>query len=150
MASIRQRGKDSYAVVFQNGENNNRCQVWESGYTKDDAKARKAQIEFEEARGIRTHAINENNHGLLNKAVLAAQAKKADKAALVNPIDEQAMSENEQTGESLMFIPFMEEFIRIYGTKKWGESYYNSGTNLLRNYVYDYWKSVPIVNVTVK
>jgi len=150
MASIRQRGKDSYAVVFQNGENDNRCQVWESGYTKGDAKARKAQIEFEEARGIRTHVINENNHGLLNKAVLAAQAKKADKAALVNPIDEQAMSENEQTGESLMFIPFMEEFIRIYGTKKWGESYYNSGTNLLRNYVYDYWKSVPIVNVTVK
>jgi integrase len=150
MASIRQRGKDSYAVVFQNGDESNRHQVWESGYTKDEAKARKAQIEFEEARGIKTHAINDSNHNLLNKSVAAAQAKKAAKAAQVSPVDAQAMTEIENADNSIMFIPFMEEFIRIYGAKKWGEPYYSSGINLLKNYVYEYWTSSPITKITVK
>jgi len=150
MASIRQRGKDSWAVIFQTGEGANRHQEWESGYTKSEAKARKAQIEFEEARGIKTHIINEDNHGLLGKAVATAQEKKAAKAAEITPVDKQAIKEIENSDKSLLLKPFMEEFIRIYGAKKWGESYYRSGINLLNNYVYEYWKSVPITKFTVK
>lgn len=150
MASIRQRGKDSWAVIFQTGEGIERHQEWESGYSKAEAKARKAQIEFEEARGIKTHTINENNHGLLKKAMTAAQLKKAEKMYEVTPVDRQAMDEIKNTDESLMLKPFMEEFIRIYGAKKWGESYYRSGMNLLNNYVYEYWKSVPITKFTVR
>lgn len=150
MASIRQRGKNSYAVVFQNGDGKDRQQVWESGYTKDEAKARKAQVEFEEARGIKTHTINESNHGLLGKAVAAAQEKRETKAAYIAPVERQFMEEVENTDEALLLKPFMEEFIRIYGSKKWGESYYKSGMNLLVNYVFEYWKSVPITRFTVK
>ena len=150
MASIRQRGKDSWAVIFQTGEDTDRHQEWESGYTKSGAKARKAQIEFEEARGIKTHVINEDNHGLLGKAVTAAQEKKAAKAAELSPVDKQAIKEIENIDKSLLLKSFMEEFIRIYGAKKWGESYYRSGMNLLNNYVYEYWKSVPITKFTVK
>ena len=150
MASIRQRSKNSFAVIFQNGEGETRRQVWESGYTKADAKARKAQIEFEEARGITTHSINEENHDRLNKSIATAEAAREAKAAYISPIDAQAMAEIEDVGESLMFIPFMEEFIRIYGSKKWGESYYSSGMKLLKNYVYEYWRSVPIAKFTVK
>jgi len=150
MASIRQRGKDSWAVIFQTGEGADRHQEWESGYTKSEAKARKAQIEFEEARGIKTHIINEDNHGLLGKAVATAQEKKAAKAAEITPVDKQAIKEIENSDKSLLLKPFMEEFIRIYGAKKWGESYYRSGINLLNNYVYEYWKSVPITKFTVK
>ena len=149
MASIRQRGKNSYAVVFQNGEGKERHQVWESGYTKNEAKARKAQIEFEEARGIKTHTINEDNHGRFGKTVAAAQEKRA-KSMELSSVDKQAIIEIENSNESLLLKPFMEEFIRIYGTKKWGESYYRSGMNLLQNYVYEYWKSVPITKFTVK
>lgn len=150
MASIRQRSKNSWAVIFQTGEGSNRHQEWESGYTKSEAKARKAQIEFEEARGIKTHTINEDNHGLRSKAISAAQEKKNLKAMELAPVDKQAIREIENSDNSLLLKPFMEEFIRIYGAKKWGESYYRSGINLLNNYVYDYWKSVPISQFTVK
>jgi len=150
MASIRQRGKDSWAVIFQTGEGVDRHQEWESGYTKSEAKARKAQIEFEEARGIKTHIINEDNHGLLGKAVATAQEKKTAKAAALAPVDKQAIKEIENSDKSLLLKPFMEEFIRIYGAKKWGESYYRSGVNLLNNYGYEYWKSVSITKFTVK
>ena len=75
MATIRQRGKNSYAVIFQNGEGKLRKQEWESGYTKDEAKARKAQIEFEEAWGIKLHTINQKHYDLLNKAIAASRAK---------------------------------------------------------------------------
>ena len=44
----------------------------------------------------------------------------------------------------------MEEFIRIYGAKKWGESHYYSTISLLENYVYGYWKNIPISEFTVR
>ena len=45
---------------------------------------------------------------------------------------------------------FMIEFIEKHGKKKWGTSYYNSSIKLLENYVYPYWKTLPITKVTVK
>lgn len=149
MASIRQRGKNSYAVVFQNGEGKNRKQEWESGYTKDDAKARKAQIEFEEARGIRTHTLNHTHHDLLNKAIEASKAKR-EIPTENDMIAKTAIMYSENDDTALMLKPFMEKFIKIYGAKKWGSSYYASGINLLNNYVYDYWASVPITDFTVQ
>ena len=149
MASIRKRGKDSWAVVFQSGEGENRHQEWESGYTHNEAKARKAQIEFEEARGIKTHTLNESHHDLLNKQIAASQEKK--RVILESDVTyKEAKAYKDSIGESLMLKPFMEEFIKIYGSKNWGTSYYNSGLKLLENYVYEYWKSVPIADFTVK
>lgn len=147
MATIRQRGKNSWAVVFQNGEGANRHQEWESGYSKSEAKARKAQIELEEARGIKVHTINHEHHGIQQKVIEVAQSKREQR--LYSPIDKQAMA-NVPNEDSLMLKPFMEEFIRIYGRKKWGTSYYSSTISLLENYVYEYWKSVPIAQFTVK
>lgn len=136
MATIRQRGKNTWAVVFQNGEGSDRHQEWESGYTKNEAKARKAQIELEEARGIKTHSINEEHHGLLQKAIDTAQINRAKRQ--FDPIGEQAKAEISKDDEALYLRPFMAEFIRIYGRKKWGTSYYSSAISLLENYVYDY------------
>lgn len=147
MASIRKRGKNTFAVIFQNGKGANRKQEWESGYTKVEAKARKAQIEFEEARGIKTHSINDEHHDLKNKQIAASIERKN---SLIEPdmfADSEVMNDDLKP---LMLKPFMEEFIEIYGRKKWGTSYFNSAQNLLENYVYDYWKSVPISDFTVK
>lgn len=149
MASIRQRGKNSWAVIFQTGEGENRHQEWESGYTKDEAKARKAQVEFEEARGIKTHAINETHYDLQNKQIVARQ-EKLEREKENDPILNAAKAYKESSNEQLMLKPFMEEFIKIYGRKKWGTSYYNSAMRLLDNYVYEYWKSIPIDDFTVK
>ncbi len=148
MASIRQRGRNTWAVIFQNGEGDARRQEWEGGYTKNEAKARKAQIEREEALGIKTHVINEEHHNAREKAIHNAQIKRIQRA--LSPIDKQAKSEIPRDGDGLLLRPFMEEYIRIYGIKKWGVSYYKSSTSLLENYVYDYWKSVPITKFTVK
>ena len=150
MASIRQRGGNSYAVVFQNGEGEARQQVWESGYTQAEANLRKAQIEHEESRGIKTHTISEENHGLLGKAVAAAQGKKDKAAAQMNFANQQTAAEIRSTNDALLFLPFMEDFIRVYGSKKWGTSYYKGTMSLLHNYIYPYWKDVPITDVTVK
>lgn len=148
MASIRQRSKNTWAVIYQNGEGDDRHQEWESGYTKNQAKARKAEIEREEALGIKTHVVNEEHYSLREKSINAAQVNKAQRA--FNPIDEQAKSEIPNDGDGLLLKPFMEEFIRIYGIKKWGTSYYQSSSSLLENYVYDYWQGVPITKFTVK
>lgn len=149
MASIRQRGKNSWAVIFQTGIGKDRHQEWESGYTKDEAKVRKAQIEFEEARGIKVHTINESHYDLQGKQIAESIAKREEKIAN-DPIIASAKAFKESSNEQLLLKPFMEEFIKIYGRKKWGTSYYNSAINLLENYVYEYWKSVPITDFTVK
>lgn len=148
MASIRQRSKNTWAVIYQNGEGDDRHQEWESGYTKNQAKARKAEIEREEALGMKTHIVNEEHHSLREKAIDAAQIKQVQKS--INSIDEQAKAEIPNDADSLLLRPFMEEFIRIYGIKKWGTSYYKSSVSLLENYVYDYWQGVPITKFTVK
>jgi len=148
MASIRQRGKDSWTVIFQTGEGTPRQQIWESGYTKSEAKARKAQIEFEEARGIKIHAINEEHYGNSNKTKTIAQEKK--KSIEHTSIDNQSIGKIKNSDNSPLLKPFMEEFIRIYGAKKWGESHYYSTISLLENYVYGYWKNIPISEFTVR
>ena len=72
MASIRQRSKNTWAVIYQNGEGDERHQEWESGYTKNQAKARKAEIEREEALGIKTHIVNEEHIVLREKSLLCS------------------------------------------------------------------------------
>lgn len=57
MASIVKRGK-KYSVVFYEGEGKERHQVWESGLSYTQAKARKAKIELDQLEG--TH-IDQNN-----------------------------------------------------------------------------------------
>lgn len=76
MASIRQRSKNTWAVIYQNGEGDDRHQEWESGYTRNQAKARKAKIEREEALGIQTHIVNEEHHSLREKFINSAQIDK--------------------------------------------------------------------------
>jgi integrase len=46
MASIVKRGK-TYAIVYSEGEGEEKKQVWESGLNYNSAKARKAQLEYE-------------------------------------------------------------------------------------------------------
>ena len=120
MASIRKRGK-TYAVVFYNGENENRKQEWQSGFTFAQAKKRKAQIELEEAQGIKEHL----------------------KRPVLNDLEENVTN-------SLSLKSFMIEFFDIYGRKKWGNSYYKSSQRLLENYVYNYWSNALITDFTVK
>ena len=57
MASIVKRGK-TYSVVFYEGVDKDRHQVWESGLSYTAAKARKAKLELEEAEN--TH-VDQNN-----------------------------------------------------------------------------------------
>ncbi len=59
---------------------------------------------------------------------------------------------NRSEGEEspMMLKPFMEKFQEIYGRKKWGSSYYTSVQNMLNNYIYEYWQSVPIKEITVQ
>lgn len=58
MASIVKRGNKNYAVVYYEGENKNRHQVWESGLSYTAAKAMKSKIEYEQANN--TH-VDQNN-----------------------------------------------------------------------------------------
>lgn len=138
VATIRKRGK-TYSVIFQNGEGENRKQEWESGYTYTDAKARKAQIEHEESRGIKKHTLNQSH--------CSSKQTKTTGTSIKNQVIVNSAGDNDG---SLMLEPFMEEFIEIYGRKNWGTSYFNSARNLLNNYVYAYWKSTPITDFTVR
>lgn len=134
MASIRKRGK-KYSVVFYNEVDGERKQVWESGMSYTQAKARKATIELEDAQGIKNHTEQSDIPPTIKVDKVIKQVPKAAP---------------EPTSNELMLKPFMEEFIEVYGTKKWGTSYYNSSINLLNNYVYEYWEGVPIADFTVK
>ncbi len=51
MASIVKRGK-TYSVVHYEGEGKNRHQVWDSGLSYTAAKARKAQLELDQANNV--------------------------------------------------------------------------------------------------
>ena len=51
MASIVKRGK-TYSVVHYKGEGKNRHQVWDSGLSYTAAKARKAQLELDQANNV--------------------------------------------------------------------------------------------------
>ena len=51
MASIVKRGK-KYAVIYYEGEGKTRQQIWESGMSYTQAKARKAKIELDQSQNI--------------------------------------------------------------------------------------------------
>ena len=128
MASILRRNKN-FSVVFYEGEKRMRQQRWESGYTFLQAIERKSQIELEEEQGIKFHYRASSN-----------------RFQIIGIENEKASTSN----GTLELRPFMQEFIELYGMKKWGGSYDSSCMQLLENYVYEYWNGILISDFTVK
>ena len=93
MASIRNRRNKFFVVYYYTNENGEQKQKWESFDTEDEAKTRKAEIEYKQ------------------------QIKR-----FISP-------------SKLTVSAFLEDFVSLYGVKKWGPSSYEANTALIRNYI---------------
>lgn len=45
---------------------------------------------------------------------------------------------------------FLQEYVQVYGTKKWGPSYYGTCESLIRNYIDPYLGEIPLKEITTK
>ena len=93
MASIRKRRGKYVVVYYYTNENGEQKQKWESYDTEDEAKTRKAEVEYKQ------------------------QVKR-----FIAP-------------SKLTIAQFMDDFVSLYGVKKWGPSSYEANTGLIRNYI---------------
>ncbi len=93
MASIRKRRNKYFVVYYYTNENGEQKQKWESYDTEDEAKTRKAEIEYKQ------------------------QVKR-----FIAP-------------SKLTVSAFLDDFVSLYGIKRWGPSSYEANTALIRNYI---------------
>ena len=93
MASIRKRRNKFFVVYYYTNENGEQKQKWESFDTEDEAKTRKAEIEYKQQ---------------VNRFIAPS---------------------------NLTVSAFLEDFVSLYGVKKWGPSSYEANTALIRNYI---------------
>lgn len=93
MASIRKRRNKFVVVYYYTNENGEQKQKWESYDTENEAKTRKAEIEYKQ---------QVNRFVPPSKVTISA---------------------------------FLEDFVSLYGVKRWGPSSYEANTALIRNYI---------------
>lgn len=55
-----------------------------------------------------------------------------------------------QQTKDITVSEFLDEYIQVYGLKKWGNSYYSSSISLLKNYVRPYLGNRYVRSITVK
>ncbi len=93
MASIRKRRNKFVVVYYYTNENGEQKQKWESYDTENEAKTRKAEIEYKQQ---------------VNRFVSPSK---------------------------MTVSAFLDDFVSLYGVKKWGPSSYEANTSLIRNYI---------------
>lgn len=93
MASIRKRRNKFNVVYYYTNDQGERKQKWEPFDTEEEAKTRKAEIEYK--MKVNTFIAPSN----------------------------------------LTVAAFLEDFVSLYGVKKWGPSTYEANRGLIRNYI---------------
>lgn len=93
MASIRKRRNKFNVVYYYTNDQGERKQKWEPFDTEEEAKTRKAEIEYK--MKVNTFIAPSN----------------------------------------LTVAAFLEDFVSLYGIKKWGPSTYEANCGLIRNYI---------------
>ena len=105
MASIKKRRNKFNVVYYFTNEQGERKQKWEPFDTEEEAKKRKAEIEYK-----------------MQVNTFIAPSK-------------------------LTVSEFLEDFISLYGVKKWGPSTYEANCGLIRNYINPYIGDMPIQSI---
>ena len=127
MASIMPRN-GKYAVVTYVGDD--RRPVWKSGLTYTQATKLKARKDEEEKKWREEKKQERKESKSLKTKIAGYNAGENPSNATV--------------------AEYMEEFISIYATKHWGDSYHTTAGSRLVNYVYPHFGHYKIVDVTTQ